>query len=489
MRSLSIISLACSLVAALSSSVSAQEPSRVEALETRLAELAAHSETHAAAIASLSERLATLSEEPGGSGTQDSETLEALDSLEQRVSVLETELGQAQLLQGRPARSVERSWLPTGLTNGGLSVGKVSVGLSLGSRLEASLPQSGSLGRVGFRLQRVRARLYAPLSERIVVFANADLTQRDLVLDAFADVSLNERLTIRAGQFKVPFLRNSMTFDENLAFFIRPTVVENNRYDRDIGVQLLGSWSGLRYSLGVSNGTGAERLNDNLDFLFFGRADWALRGDPNPLVVGDFSGENRLRIALGGGVTHDLVQLPARIAGIDVGNRDVDQDTEIDNVRVVSASLDLLFRYGGWELGLEAGGRYERWGAILSHSSNTIIANLVTPDENGQRLYATLNGHLLKFLVPRRVLAGVRLSYGQLSLLPTGGRALIGAVPPDDDIFNVDGLVQLYADTASGESAAQRRLGLLYRATVLPAPPDGTDQLNHQILLEGQISL
>ena len=344
--------------------------------------------------------------------------------------------------------------------------------------------------------------MHGSVSKRIWAFANLDLSRQQPILDAFADISLlaptatsaqeefATSLRLRVGQFQVPFLRNSMIFAENLGFFLRPQVFEALRYERDIGAEILGTWKKLDYQVGVTNGSGGNQFssaNENLDFLAFARGSIAVAGNPSPYTVGDFAGTKTLRIRLGAGATHDLVRLPFRIAGIDLGSRDVDQDGEVDNVRVISTSFDLLLRYGGWELAAEAAHRYERWGSILFHTTNDSIRNLVRPDEKGQRTYVTLSSHILGFVVPKTLLVGGRFHYGQLSLLPVGGRTIVASLPEDDDVFNFEGLIQVYQ--SNSESAPRRRLGLLYRATYLPAPRGQGDNVSHQIMLEGQIEL
>src|SRR5690606_3865225 len=110
--------------------------------------------------------------------------------------------------------------------------------------------------------------------------------------DYYLDYQFSKELALRAGQSKLQFVRSFLTSSRRLAFLERSIAVDALRYDRDVGVWLHGALFGdrLRYHGGVSNGSGAGRLNDNIDFVSMLRVESAVLGDHFSPAFGDVHG-------------------------------------------------------------------------------------------------------------------------------------------------------------------------------------------------------
>src|SRR5690606_29132971 len=252
-------------------------------------------------------------------------------------------------------------------------------------------------------------------------------------LDYYLDYRFAPELAIRAGQDKIFFTRAWWASDSSIDLFERPAAVDQLRYDRDIGVWAHGRLLDDRigYWAGVSNGAGPNQVNDNIDFVSLLRADAVVLGSRFEPLVDNFERDGELRLMVGGGVVHDLVRLPGQVAGIEVGNRDVDRDGTGDNVRVWSSSLDLALRLHGFEVVLEGIWRHERWGTILDHSDNQQLADAVQPDVEGHRNYLAGYVHASYALLPGRLQVAARIGQDRVPLLRVGGRAP-ASVPPGD---------------------------------------------------------
>ncbi len=97
-----------------------------------------------------------------------------------------------------------------------------------------------------------------------------DFRRQVTVLDAQVGYRFNPNHRIVAGAFK-PFL--SIELDPNpgnTLFMNRARQVGAMMNSREIGVTLLGQESGFNYRIGVYNGTGLDRTNDN-NFMFTAR--------------------------------------------------------------------------------------------------------------------------------------------------------------------------------------------------------------------------
>jgi hypothetical protein len=436
-----------------------------------------------ARVAALAERVEALSK-TGGRGAPELAT--ALDELRSGLAAARRDLDvvRAQL------HEVEQASLGAGL--GGLGEGdgfrwsstdgRFALRLYGYGQVRHAVTVAGSeVTETGFRLRRGRLGVSGLAgSDRLRFDVLAELAEAPALRNYQAEYALRPWALIRAGQGKVPFTRSFMTGDDEIDFTDRSSVLEAFRHDRDIGLSLLGALrqGRLWYQLGVFNGAGQNTGNDNRDLLAVVRVEAAVLGSRLG-GYGDLERSATPSLTVGAGATHDLVRLPAAVAGTDTGNLDVDGDGEVDNVRVVSASADVLLRWRGWELAAEGLLRAEEWGAILADPANQELASAVgAPDGDAVRL--GMVAQVSYALLPRLLLVAARGSYGRVPVLLLGGRSR-SAPPPGDRLLELDLLVQLYRLGA-------RCLGLQY--TLADPSRNGGEPagpVQHRLVLEGQL--
>ena len=354
-------------------------------------------------------------------------------------------------------------------------------------RVQVLLPQDAdSITQATFLLRRARLVGGGHLGSDALTYRfhlqaeTGDASALDYVLDyRFAPW-----LAVRAGQGKVPFTRSWLASDQHQDVYERPAAIEALRYDRDAGVWAHGALldDRLAYWIGLSNGAGPNRLNDNIDFLSALRLDAALVGDRFEPLTDNFSREGGLRLMVGGGLVHDLVRLPERVAGIEVANRDVDANGTADNVRVWSASLDASMRIAGLELVLEGIWRHERWGTILQHSSNAPLADLIEPSGRGRTNYLGGYLHASYVLVPAKLQVGARLGHNRVPLLGVGGRSL-AAVPPGNRL--VEGTLQLRYEWSRSLALGGSYSLFNYNAS---EGPDPSGDISHLFIGQAQLN-
>jgi hypothetical protein len=349
---------------------------------------------------------------------------------------------------------------------------------------------SGSMENSGFAIENARLLLTGKVDSdwRFRVWAELSTPEAPL-RDFYFEYRWRPEVVIRAGQMQVPFLRSNLSWETEQAFPFLGGVIENDRYDRDIGVMVHGRAGDLYYMAGAYNGAGENSPNDNLDLMEAVRIEYALFGAPvsdridGNYLQGDYERLSSPRLTLGAGATHDLVALPANVAGVPIGERDADGSGRADNVRVLCASADAVFRLRGLELMIEGLVRQERWGTILTHSENQSAAFQIGARADGTRNYGALTAQALMFVLPERLQAGARVTAGELPLLGLGGRAPLRALPAGDRRIDIDGTLAWFADERG------RMLGLTYRFThFLGAGDDGGENVQ-AIVLEGLFRL
>jgi len=121
-----------------------------------------------------------------------------------------------------------------------------------------------------FFINRARLSLSGTLTRWLRFKFQADLAKSPALRDALAEVVLQEKLNFRLGQFTVPFsLENTTSAGELLTINRSQTVDllapgrDNAATGRDQGVALFGSYSIFEYQLGLFNGSGINRKDDN----------------------------------------------------------------------------------------------------------------------------------------------------------------------------------------------------------------------------------
>jgi hypothetical protein len=299
-----------------------------------------------------------------------------------------------------------------------------------------------SVDEATFRLRRARLAFSGQAGEPITYKVQLEVAGGTPALDYFLDYELAPALVVRLGQDKIFFTRVWWASDSSIDLFERPSAVEGMRYDRDIGIWAHG-WlldDRLYYHAGVSNGAGANDTNDNIDLVSVVRLEAPLLGSRFEAFSGNLTRDPELKVLAGAGATHDLVQLPAQVAGTAVGSRDVDGDGDTDNVRVWNASADVAVRWHGLELIAEGLWRHERWGSILTHSDNAPLSMLIDADSKGHRNYLAGYVHASYPIIPELLQLAARVGHSRVALLGVGGRS-IDAEPPGDRLF--EGTAQL----------------------------------------------
>jgi hypothetical protein len=93
------------------------------------------------------------------------------------------------------------------------------------------------------------------------------------VKDAYIEIG-SSRLAVQAGQYKVPFGLQTLTPDWGQEFVERSIVAATFTPDRDTGVMVLGARKDRKvgYSLGVFNGSGESKRQNNAAVLWAARA-------------------------------------------------------------------------------------------------------------------------------------------------------------------------------------------------------------------------
>jgi phosphate-selective porin OprO/OprP len=129
-----------------------------------------------------------------------------------------------------------------------------------------------------FSARRVRLTLSGDLFKNVSYKLQVDAVKSPMVLDALVEFKLAPEAGIRVGQFKVPFSQENLASSSDLDTINRSTPEEKlvpgrdiGANGRDIGAALFGKYSILEYSLGVFNGSGIDRKDDNSKKDFGGR--------------------------------------------------------------------------------------------------------------------------------------------------------------------------------------------------------------------------
>lgn len=493
-RVTAIVVFAWLVFLAMGSAAHAQRPPSVtrediDALKKEMEELRQQTvqiPTLAAAVQELTTRLARLEERLETQGREQKaipDALAGMDRLDEQARKLAMDV---EALRTQVAQ-LEQPWTPES-TSGGVayddgfawttSDGRYAI--KIGGYLQGryALEVEDDIEENELRLRRARVGMSGHLgSEKLTYRVLLSGGSSPPLLDYHVDYAFRDELVVRFGQYKTQFTRNFITSSSRLAFIERPLGIENLRYDRDIQVGVLGQLAEGRvgYYAGVGNGAGPNKRNDNIDVNATVRADVTILGKRFSYAEADIKRTDAPALMLGAGLVHDLTAMPAEIGDLAINN-DVDGNGDIDNVRVVSASMDAVFRYRGFEASLEALFRYEGFGTILKHPDNAGLVAAV--DEGDRRTYVGVFTQA-SWLLPRDILVGGRLGISRVPFLGVGGQP--SRLPRADRVIEVDGLVQLYRK-------GFRRLGLLVTHHHYPARDESAEvQHANRLLLEAQI--
>ncbi|MFW6160638.1 MAG: porin, partial [Acidobacteriota bacterium] len=121
-----------------------------------------------------------------------------------------------------------------------------------------------------FRARRARLNLNGEVLEGFNFKLQVDPTQNPSLIDLHLDLKIANKLRFRAGQFKIPFSLENLTSSGNLDTVNRSLTVEylcpgrdNKAKGRDIGLSLISRLAGIELILGVLNGAGINRMDND----------------------------------------------------------------------------------------------------------------------------------------------------------------------------------------------------------------------------------
>jgi outer membrane murein-binding lipoprotein Lpp len=470
----------------------------IDAVKKELAELrtlSVQSQTVSQSVQDLSSKVTALEQELDKLRRQQTaspEVVSGLDTIGSRLDAVERDV---EALRTQVADIEQPSASATGGAvdwDGGFKWASSDgdYGLKLGGfvqpRLQIKLPEEGdTISESTFRLRRARFLASGHLSrEELTWKMQAELgVDAAPALDYYLDYEFMPELAVRAGQDKVFFTRAWWASDATLDVLERPAAIDALRYDRDIGVWLHG-WVAdrLYYHVGVSNGAGPNKRNDNIDVAALLRVEAMVVGDKFEPMVKNLEAKPDLQLLVGAGVVHDLVRVPETIAGIEVANRDVDSNGTLDNVRVWSSSFTVAARIQGLELMTEGIWRHERWGTILDHSDNAALDEAIKPSSSGHRNYLAGFVHASYALVPKHLQAALRVGHNRVALLGVGGGGPT-SVPAGDRLFELNGQLRYFLN--DNLSAAISYTMTNYNAT---SGPDPSADVEHLFIGQGQLN-
>jgi hypothetical protein len=470
----------------------------IEAVKKELAELrtmAVQSQTVSQSVQDLSSKVTALEQELEKLKRQQAaspEVVQGLDTIGTRLDAVERDV---EALRTQVAGMEQPSASASGGAvdwDGGFkwasSNGDYSLKLGgfVQPRLQVKLPEGAdTISESTFRLRRARLVASGHLASEALSFKmQAELgVDAAPALDYYIDYEFMPELAVRVGQDKVFFTRAWWASDASLDLLERPASIDALRYDRDIGAWVHG-WVADRfyYHVGVSNGAGPNKRNDNIDVAALVRLEAMVVGDRFEPLVKNLEVKPDLQLLVGVGAVHDLVRVPETIAGIEVPNRDVDSNGTLDNVRVWSSSFTVAARIVGLELMSEGIWRHERWGTILDHSDNSQLNDAIRPDVEGHRNYLAAFLHASYVLMPKKLQAAVRAGHNRVALLGVGGGGPT-AVAVGDRLFELNGQIRYFHN--DNLSAAFSYTLTNYNAT---SGPDPTADVEHLFIGQAQLN-
>ncbi|HVU00120.1 MAG TPA: porin [Polyangiaceae bacterium] len=212
------------------------------------------------------------------------------------------------------------------------------------------------------------------------------------LLEAYTEFDYLRDLTVRAGQFKVPFDRMRMTSDMARQLVDYSGVTSEFSLDRDIGVTLKSNdflgLGMLRYQLGVFSGKGRNSFTGtDMGLLYIARAEVLPLGLYDDSPECDFQ-RTGPRLAIGGAAVRIV---DARRDRGTVGNTPADVGGTTDFALFTG---DVAFKMRGFSA---LGALYYRHGdrnagKLVDAAGNTLTAPTATRDGTGIALQA---GYLL----------------------------------------------------------------------------------------------
>jgi phosphate-selective porin OprO/OprP len=142
-----------------------------------------------------------------------------------------------------------------------------SLKMSGYSQVEYIHPETGI---DGFRIRRARVSLGGEILKKMNYKIQVETMQNPILLDIQVETRFFEQVALRFGQFKVPFSLENLTSSASLDTINRSQTIEHlcpgrdsKNKGRDIGIAVTGHFSVLEYTLGIFNGAGINKSDDN----------------------------------------------------------------------------------------------------------------------------------------------------------------------------------------------------------------------------------
>ncbi len=296
------------------------------------------------------------------------------------------------------------------------------------------------------------------LDEKLHLFVQPELagTRDDELLDLFVEWHFDERLRVRAGQFRTPFSRAFITPLTSQQLTERGFVVDQFNIGRDTGAMASGELASglLHYDLGIFNGAGINDLSGDRDApTVVARTELRL-GDVVPydqvpaLVLDDPHG---VTIAVGGAFGRQ---------GIEIQNPGLAPSTTTETLW--NATTDIAWMHGPLSVHAEAFWRRAQGSPRPTNAFG-----------------ATAQAGL--FVVPRRLELG-----GRGGWISSGGLSKEGASNVGPDVYSAELFMASYWQYGETLFGHHLKTVLDYRYdSGDPSSRDSRDR--HRVMLQTQI--
>jgi len=175
--------------------------------------------------------------------------------------------------------------------------------------------ESGSAVTNELRPRRARLQVSGTVVKPLKYVMLAELSSvgkaSQPLLDAYAEYSAAPEWGLRMGQFKAPMSRQFLISASQKEFVEDSIASEEFKQDRDIGVMAVGAPAGgvFEYQVGVFNGSGKNKPQDNTELLYMARAVFNPLG-PVPFQESDVGWTESPRLSVGAAGSFNAVELP-----------------------------------------------------------------------------------------------------------------------------------------------------------------------------------
>lgn len=168
--------------------------------------------------------------------------------------------------------------------------------------------KDAAVGTRGFNVPQARFKINGKLDGGFSYKLYFDVADQFTLLDAEIGYMLNEDHQVVVGAQKPGFSKEFLTGPQNIDFYRRTFAVVALTQERDFGIRFAGDLSeNVNYSLGVFNGNGLARNNDN-NFYYVGRLGYISDIYDNGILDGglNFSYGNLRNSSIAGGVLPNI---------------------------------------------------------------------------------------------------------------------------------------------------------------------------------------